>query len=1033
MSDQIQPPQEDPTRIKVSLVATDRDLPADVRLPALMFLRTTLTHEEMQSLLGEAKGITDDSLPQTQGRAPASSEQALSALIVELVATCRTPAQRKACIATLRSLLPGDKVQGLVSSLASAANPVALRIKELAENPSALAADVQRDQLIGMRREQIRKVMRTSPLLREAIAVEARTSKPLRDLLSRRQEFYLDREGVYKSQELGFEATRKFTPIFAAMCATESGRNSLRVAIDALNREVRDTLWSNLSANPNYHVPEVVVGSGPSAANYRSTIQTLNPGQAPLVIDAQGYAGGQFAAVVDAVFKLNSRARPYGSISRQNLPGTESPLNTQGPYCAVQESDLTGAAYGDQTNLGLAIEINHFLAGGVACNVALVGWNSFEAPNGKRRIVLALRRTDTGETATMTTDRLVFARGLGAPRCAFRDPAPKDEAAVKRLEENNRILEEEAAIAKSGGFARYRTFAQFLCDMGDRSNPFPLKGIKTVAIIGAGDSGNVTAEALLGYGPDISGAPQELDRVEEIVWLGQNASTKEEFETCNRNRYIPLANEFPRESNPSADSRVIPIAEKALTLAREEDGRLLVTDAKGREYVYDLVIDCSGFERPSVDQSFDPNLIPSFLTIDPARDTTKSLLKLNASGISDAKNTFLQRGWPISEPTILVGDAKNIAYVSYEELKTVSAQNWILWVADGKDGSPVVVSKNGVLSVYRGPMSLVTKELTGPPGDIAATVATFVANDTPASYKELSSLPEKRRLLFSVLPPQAPQGEGVTLEPTVGILNGEKLQLGQRVTGEEVYIVGPETNLTFTDSERARIQANFIAANVVAVFLYSGRITTQAEILAEMGLGVTEDTDAKLESKPRATRTVVTTVSSAPSTTRVRDVNSELFLNPSRVVDRLLGSEVDPQAIVETFVRYAYRDCRPDNSGPLTFSAQISKESGKTKLIIETSYECPRSIKDDPVFIRACYLLLTRPPYRPNAQVNRFDITVPITTRGTVAEFAWNQATYAPQPGTAPRKLPQEKPTEVVPRSVVRFVVDSGSRDLIES
>jgi hypothetical protein len=334
--------------------------------------------------------------------------------------------------------------------------------------------------------------------------------------------------------------------------------------------------------------------------------------------------------------------------------------------------------------------------------------------------------------------------------------------------------------------------------MGDRSNPFPLKGIKTVAIIGAGDSGNVTAEALLGYGPDTGVAPQELDRVEEVVWFGQDAKNKEEFEKCTRNRYIPLANEFPRGSNPSADFRVTPIAEKALTLAREEDGRLRVTDAKGRENVYDLVVDCSGFERPSVDQSFAPNLLPSFLTFDPARDTTEGLLQLNDSEISDARIAFFERRWTDSEPTELVGGAKNIASVSFAELKTLSAQNWILWVKDGKDDSPVVLSRNGVLTAYRGPLPFVTKELTGPPADIAARLAALLAKDAPESYDLLSSDPVPERLLLSVLPAQTPQREGeaqgaapqpkpkVALEPTKGILNGREVQLGQKVSGEEV-------------------------------------------------------------------------------------------------------------------------------------------------------------------------------------------------------------------------------------------------------
>jgi hypothetical protein len=288
----------------------------------------------------------------------------------------------------------------------------------------------------------------------------------------------------------------------------------------------------------------------------------------------------------------------------------------------------------------------------------------------------------------------------------------------------------------------------------------------------------------------------------------------------------------------------------------------------------------------------------------------------------------------------------------------------------------------------------------------------------------LSSNPDPKRLLLSVLPPRTLEREGkaqgaapqpnpkVTLEATVGTLNGEELQLGQKVSGEEVYIVGPETNLTFTDAERKVIQANFIAENIVAVFLYSGRITTLAEILAERGWKGEGDSTPEPTAKRRVPRPPVIRELFSRDRTRL-----EGFLNPAPAVDRLLGTEVDPQAIVETFVRFAYRDSVPSGaSSPLTFSAELSGKEGQTTLTIAASHRFSRDIEEDPVFSRALYLLLTRPPYRPNAQVNRFMITVPITERGGDPEFAWNQATYTPQPGTAPRKVlaPQEGLTGVV-------------------
>ncbi len=503
------------------------------------------------------------------------------------------------------------------------------------QNPSIIAAEFRRDEIIRSRKSQITQILRTAPLLREVFAVAAQdpdTACNLRRLLARRSEYSFDKKNEYKSPELGFAATRKFTAIFSAIATTQKGRDLLRAGIAAANATYRDREWSRIRNNSEYHTPEIVIGSGPSSANYRSALQTLNPKLSPLVIDAQGFVGGQFSSIIDPIFRLNSRSRPLGTITRENLPGTESPLNTLGPYCPIQESDLTSNIYGDQTNIGLAIELNHLLAGGVLSSTALVRWNRIESKDGRPLYVVELRRTDTGETARITTNRITFARGLGTPNIGL-DLRDKETA---------QIVAEEREKAAKGEFSRYRVFPQFLGDLADRSSPFPLQDISTTAVLGAGDGGNVAVEALLGFGPTVGISPIELDRVKKVLWFGQKIRTKEEFEKCERARYVLLGLEFPRESNPNAEHRIFPISGKGTKLRRAEDGKLFILGPEGLQEC-DLVIDCSGYDLSPVEEYFDPSLgvMEGKISITPVKEvdlltTAETIIRAgNAKGFKE--------------------------------------------------------------------------------------------------------------------------------------------------------------------------------------------------------------------------------------------------------------------------------------------------------------------------------------------------------------------------------------------------------------
>jgi hypothetical protein len=452
---------------------------------------------------------------------------------------------------------------------------------------------------------------------------------------------------------------------------------------------------------------------------------------------------------------------------------------------------------------------------------------------------------------------------------------------------------------------------------------------------------------------------------------------------------------------------------------------------------YDLVIDCSGFDRTPVAQYFDPKLVApqkqkgaKVARVNKkaygAPETKKrskvsaphrlpKLSYLSPAEVSDIKQRFANMGWS-NAPQRFIKGAERIARVSFNQLAKLEGSDWLL-VKYFSEDFVVVLSSHDKLAVHYREASYLTRRTERKVGTGIAGMLTETLRDETSTLAKLTrDRTEPRFLLFmkgdSLSPVQTAAERAESdwnrsgaLTPEFGTINGERVEIAQKVPGQEVYVIGPETDLTFTKKERDKIQANFIAENIVAVFLYSGRITTLAEILAERGRIGEADADGRSQSRRPAARVAV------PWRDTKYRADTSLFLEPSPVVGRLLGPTIDPQTVVEAFVRYAFRDRRPEDARrSLIFSARLDNGSEKPVLTFQTSSALPIPIDKDPVFVRACYLLFTRPPYRLNGEVNEFTITVPTRVRDKApAEFAWNRAVYAPQPGTAPRVKGEEK------------------------
>ena len=337
---------------------------------------------------------------------------------------------------------------------------------------------------------------------------------------------------------------------------------------DVLLREVslnRGSFRSNLGGRvvpAPTEVPEVIIGAG-----LHGTIYAANRGQT-LCFDQQGSRTSIFGQGYRSVFYLNSRNRPEDDYRRPGAPG---PLNSivGGIF---QPSEINILEYQSQDDLALAIQINLLnFARVVRAKVVKVGKVAKMADYRYRYQVDFIG----GYTLT---NRVVIATGLG----------------------------EEVMPVKPS--QRVWGFPEFLRVMGNPGVAKPLQGYKRVAIIGTGDSGKVVAEWFLGLGPQPGFSSAAEDFVERIVWIGQENLTKEDWEACERSRYIGLGRSFPRSGQPNYYYRIQPEPGRAVSVRNgSKSVRVDWVGPKGRKSEkFDLAVFCTGFENRVMD------LLPDF-------------------------------------------------------------------------------------------------------------------------------------------------------------------------------------------------------------------------------------------------------------------------------------------------------------------------------------------------------------------------------------------------------------------------------------
>lgn len=349
--------------------------------------------------------------------------------------------------------------------------------------------------------------------------------------------------GQSVSMSDGIEAMSARAAEFATPFAAKLAGVFLNEEARLYFEECLDEMWAT-TPTPR-EAQEIVIGSGLHAAIY-CAVRVASGFPKPLVIEAKERAGGTFAVSRNASFFLNSANRP-GNLG---IPGRAEALNII-PGAPVQPADLSSEEY--QPNSSLAFSIRATLA-----------------MNAK---VLVGRRVASADSTCVTLDdgrrikatRVIYATGLG-------EPIVPPEADGKHL----------------------MSYMEFLAHLDQQ---FPLQGISTVAVVGAGDAGRTTIEALTGQGPRAPWSVASLDYVRQIDWYGVSAEciSKDGWRENNRSRYGGIARLLPLTGTGLKSARVKPITRRA-----SESGI-----GFGGAYVdgarYDLVIWAAGFKPMNVE------------------------------------------------------------------------------------------------------------------------------------------------------------------------------------------------------------------------------------------------------------------------------------------------------------------------------------------------------------------------------------------------------------------------------------------------
>jgi hypothetical protein len=702
--------------------------------------------------------------------------------------------------------------------------------------------------LAAVRNFEMRKTPGIQALLSGFVPKFPELAQAIRDFTARSEEFRGVTEDGRFYKESKENSHRLLTGLLVGLLKTPRTAVLLMKSVMQHMSEQSASYWDVIARGGGV-VDKLVVGTGPNAVNFISALSNLRGGVVDfLCLDAANKPGGVFGGVLNpdmirALWRLNSRTRPQGfqdvgsspdgsqlfpdsdffANPAAFLPGGDFSLNPVHKG-VVQDADLTGQVYSDNSKIWQATVLNNFLQAGSAMMSGIsVDWikrNPNRGPDEPRFLVRVVNTNAPwpNNSAIIKTNIPVDFGGFRREKVGA---ALADEQTRAYLQEQQRLLLEQRNCVSG---------MEFIARMGDRSEPFPLRGKKKIVILGDGDTARIVAGSVLGTETELGQTVASLDRVDKVVWVGQKASSREKFlarepdgKKPERPRYLLLANFFPREVDANYAFKIQPYDVRAGGI-RVDGGRASVAvtgDLPGidrgqlrNDLLIDdstLVVDCRGFEKEEL----------------------RALRFLNGENLS----------------------AKQAATRSQELIRKVGTT--VRYKPTGGDEPQVSSVEVAYVEPITDQSSKVILRYEYTDGNSELSV--IQVDQSRPSQQTVQNIFDEKRVEGVDLTGRLPNLETVTVN-----LDQYSLPAGKKVAGEPIYIGGVASGLPPSDAEydyyndlepgagdrlRAIVEAN--NDNSAALFLYYLRDLLLAKHIAQEDLARVNSIPTGLTSNPQ--------------------------------------------------------------------------------------------------------------------------------------------------------------------------------------
>lgn len=327
----------------------------------------------------------------------------------------------------------------------------------------------------------------------------------------------------------------------------DSRREEMLRRSASLNRAIA----ADTRAGKPMRVNVLAIGAGPHSGVFLANYQDSNPGAKVLVVDASDGRFGTFDGVRG--FRVNTRE--YPGKSGNTFPGVP-----------IQPRDLNTASHefvGAQ-NFGDVTVLAHAHVGGNVAfgNKVVRVTENPKNPNDPSGYKDGARyRVEMENGNVVVTDKIFAATGLGDPKAEVKH-APSQEIIRREMESNAERIAGNPRfgprVSVVDGFLRLQEE-----DVAAGRDPMARYEGGTIAVVGAGDGGNIAVEGALRLTRSLN--PKGLPAANDVVWIGQKAKDGDEFwgnmKPGKRARYGDIRHGYDDGKLKSAPGRLTTIRE----------------------------------------------------------------------------------------------------------------------------------------------------------------------------------------------------------------------------------------------------------------------------------------------------------------------------------------------------------------------------------------------------------------------------------------------------------------------------------------